>query len=160
MKEEEQSRFDILVNSWKRLDQIERLETTELEEKRMELKKTLEGMLTKVQVGRYDDMAIALFNESVGNLVEENEAAVKNRLEPGTLFRPNLSNLTMAKPEAQVKRDIPLLRVHNSVIHDGRVDRPVITYYRMNGAAGRLEEAFAIAGNKNSVLGGGSYYEE
>jgi hypothetical protein len=158
MKEEEKSRFDIVVSSWKRLDDIERLETAELEEKRLDLKKTLETLLLKIQTGKYDDTVIAFFNDAVTNLVAENAEASRQRLEPMARFRPDVTKMTSA-PEAPKKRDIPLLRVHNTIIHEGRVDRPVITYYRVNGEAGRLEEAFRIAGNQRSFLGVGDSYE-
>jgi hypothetical protein len=160
MKEEEKIRLDAVIGSWKKIDGIERLETTELEERRMELKKTLEEIVKRLQVGKYDDMKIAVFNDSVSKLAEENEKETKKRLEPSNLFKPNVSkNATFVVPKPQTKKDVPLLRVHNTIIHEGRVDRPVITYYRVIGAAGKLEESFKLAGNKQSYLGGGGYYE-
>lgn len=158
MKEEERSRFDIVVAAWKRLDEIDRLETIELEERRMELKKTLDLLLQGLYVGKYDDMAIAVYNEAIGTLVEDNVKAITRRLEPSKIFRPNVAGGVVTR-EIQQKRDVPLLRVHNTLVHEGRIDRPVITYYRANGAMGRMEEAFKISGNKRSFLGAGSYYE-
>lgn len=57
------------------------------------------------------------------------------------------------------KREVPLLRIHNSVLPADNADRPIITYYRVNGEAGRLEETFKIAANKSSVFSGGASYE-
>lgn len=59
----------------------------------------------------------------------------------------------------QNKRDVPLLRVHNTVLPENN-DRPVITYYRVNGNAGKFEEAFKLAANKDSKYSAGSTYEQ
>jgi len=62
------------------------------------------------------------------------------------------------------KRAIPLLRVHNTLLTPSReqTPRPVITYYRVNGNPGRLEESFKIVSgtNKSSIYGVGATYED
>lgn len=57
------------------------------------------------------------------------------------------------------KIDIPLLRINNSVIPRQEQDRPVITYYRVNGQAGKLEETFKMVANTTSKFSGGASYE-
>jgi hypothetical protein len=59
----------------------------------------------------------------------------------------------------QNKRDVPLFRVHNTVLPTEGSERPIITYYRVNGNAGKLEETFKIAANKDSKFSAGSSYE-
>jgi hypothetical protein len=60
----------------------------------------------------------------------------------------------------QSKKDVPLFRVHNSVLPEDQATRPVITYYRVNGNPGKLEEAFKIAANKDSKYSAGPTYEQ
>ena len=60
----------------------------------------------------------------------------------------------------QNKKDVPLFRVHSSVLPEENASRPVITYYRVNGNNGKLEEAFKLAGNKDSKYSAGSTYEQ
>jgi hypothetical protein len=57
------------------------------------------------------------------------------------------------------KKDIPLLKIHSSILPEENSTRPVITYYRVNGSNGKLEESFKIVGNRNSMYGGGQAYE-
>lgn len=45
--------------------------------------------------------------------------------------------------EESQKTVVPLLRVHNQIINNNS-DRPIITYYRVNGNGGRMEESFRI----------------
>jgi hypothetical protein len=59
----------------------------------------------------------------------------------------------------QSKRDVPLFRVHNTVLPAEGSERPLITYYRVNGNAGKLEETFKIAANKDSKFSAGASYE-
>jgi hypothetical protein len=59
----------------------------------------------------------------------------------------------------QNKRDVPLFRVHNSILPEDNADRPIITYYRVNGNPGRLEETFKLVDNKDSMYGAGKAYE-
>jgi hypothetical protein len=160
MKDEEKLKLDVVIRSWNPVDEIERLETPELEERRIDLKKKLEEIVVGLQIGIYDDLSIALFKDNASGLLEENERAIAQRLEPRAIFKPNISNKYLVdNAETRKRRDVPLLRVHNTLIHDGRIDRPVITYYRVNGEIGRLEESFKIIGNKQSSLGGGAHYE-
>jgi hypothetical protein len=58
------------------------------------------------------------------------------------------------------KRDVPLLRVHNTVLQESSATRPVITFYRVNGNPGKLEETFKLASNKDSKYSAGSSYEQ
>jgi hypothetical protein len=58
------------------------------------------------------------------------------------------------------KRDVPLFRVHNTVLTETQTSRPVITYYRANGPGGRLEETFKLAANKDSKYSAGKAYEQ
>ena len=75
-------------------------------------------------------------------------------------------NVTSVKVEesdvTDEKIEIPLFRVHNTVLTTEMNSRPVITYYRVNGNPGRLEESFKIVSgtNKSSIYGVGATYEE
>jgi len=58
------------------------------------------------------------------------------------------------------KRDVPLFRLHSSILPADGASRPIITYYRVNGNPGKFEETFKLAANKDSKYSAGSSFEQ
>lgn len=164
MKEKEKK--EILEKIGKRLDSLKpadqddknlKNDLEELEKRYKKLSKTPDDN---------SPMDVARLNFDIdewerGNEIARQELIIQQKL----LFEEKAAERlarSMNNNEAEEKQDIPLFRVHNSLVTmKGERDRPVITYYRVNGSAGKLEETLRIAGisNKRSIYGAGESFE-
>lgn len=154
------------------LDKIEkRLEDlkTSLVEDEPELMKELDELtkrLKKIEREKekdYSPMETAKLNLDIDELEKSNELTKQEDIIRQKLIYERNVSQNQTVEEEEEKQDIPLFRVHNSLITERQTlqTMPVITYYRVNGSAGRLEETLRIAGisNKRSIYGAGESFE-
>ena len=148
-----------LKNIRKRLEEFETNSVDDLKNPKLEkAKKQIEEKYSRLLKEKEDvkDIDIAEFNSEVSKFLDD--VARERKLAKG-----RVTGVTVEESDVtNEKIEIPLFRVHNTVLTTEMNSRPVITYYRVNGNPGRLEESFKIVSgtNKSSVYGVGATYEE
>lgn len=148
-----------LKNIRKRLEEFETNSVDDLKNPKLEkAKKQIEEKYSRLLKEKEDvkDIDIAEFNSEVSRFLDD--VARERKLAKG-----RVTGVTVEESDVtDEKIEIPLFRVHNTVLTMEMNSRPVITYYRVNGNPGRLEESFKIVSgtNKSSVYGVGATYEE
>ena len=161
-KNNQMSSADNLKNIKKRLleDEASSLEGLR-NPKLFKRKSQLEEILNILQSGNGEvkDIDIANLNAEVTRLIEDisRERRITNDNEV------KRTAVTMEDSEENDEKvEIPLFRVHNTILTTVNNSRPIITYYRVNGNPGRLEESFKMVSgtNKTSIYGVGASYEE
>lgn len=121
-------------------------------------KKKLEETHKKLSGGNPEDIDIANLNDEVTKFI--GDVSLERKLK-NTNDIKRVPTGDLNEDQDNEKVEIPLFRIHNSIINSDS-PHPFITYYRVNGNPGRLEESFKIISgtNRTSVYGIGATYED